>query len=249
MTELPPGMLSEEEFLAHFGVKGMKWGKTKERSSERTVLTKGTSVMNLSAEKERSLNNGHVYGAFTPKDILDYRVNYSWDLKMKGVDKIFNNAFEAKKNLTVASEKEAYDAFKKVYEANPEKTLRALAIAKKDMDYIAAIRIRILNQDADKLDEKYYQSMKKKGSEWMTGKRGYERYVSSLAISDTNRTSYFKELGAKGVDAIIDRNDIRALGTEKPLLIFNGSKSLKKVSSVELTYEDVSLAAKAFNEM
>lgn len=240
-------MMSEDEYLEQSGVKGMKWGQVKERSTERTVLKKGTEIKNISGDTARSLD-GHVYGAHLKQDVLTYKVDYSFMLKMQGAAKIFDNTFETKKDLHVASEKEAYDAFKKVYEKDPEKLLRSLAAAKKNMEYIAAIKANVLKMDSVKLDEKYYQALANRGSKNLE-KKGYERFVSSLAISDSNRTDYFKQLGRMGVGAIVDRNDLKAMGTDQPLLIFKGTTSLKsKTPAVELSYADIELATALYHK-
>lgn len=236
-----------DDFFAHFGVKGMRWGVQKgdkltkggRRLDEDIVLSKGTKIYNISADKARE-SSGHVYGAHRPEDIVNYQGDYANELKVfKGASAVFNNSFNAKTEIRAPSQKKEIDAFKDLWEKDKDSVARALAEARKDMNYGAAINARIFKLNRDNV---YHKRIMNKGENWVNNK-GYQEFSASLgAESNKSRDIYFKYWSGKGYNAVVDRNDTRVYGSKEPLLIFKGSKTLTNQKHKELSEQDIRLA-------
>jgi hypothetical protein len=234
-------MLTAEEFvLSHHGVKGMKWGVRKaDETSGDFVVGKQNPLYNISADKPRAAN-GQVYAAFTKKDVLNYRAAYTWQLKtFKGASKVFSNSFDLKSNLKVAGEKSQLDAFKKLWETDKDGISKALAASQVDISISAAIVNRLFHIDRTKAYEKKFQQASEK---YMLDK-GFKQFQSSLGVPGNNyKKPYYSLLAKRGYSALLDINDLKAMGSEKPVLIFKGKDVLKNKKSLELTESDYKLA-------
>lgn len=241
-----------EAFLEHFGTRGMKWGVRNDRTgssgqvkkgSADVKLAKGAKVLNVSINKERA-NKGHIYTAHTKRDVLNYRGDYAQQLVMfNGADKVFSNAFTVKSGINAAGRETQVKAFKKLWETDKDGVARALAESQKDMKFSAAFNARILKLDRENV---YHKRIMNKGEKWVQNK-GVEEFSASMGAGNkSGKAIYFKEMEKRGYNAIVDLNDVRVYGSDQPLLIFNGSKSLKKHSSIQLTEKDVRKAQEAY---
>lgn len=234
------GLISVEDVLEHHGVKGMKWGVRKDDGSGGDfVVGKENPLYNISADKPRDAK-GQVYAAFTKKDVLNYRAAYTWQLKaFKGADKVFSNSFDLKSDLKVAGEKSQLDAFKKLWETDKDGISKALAASQVDISISAAIVNRVFHIDRTKAYEKKFQQASEK---YMLDK-GFKQFQSSLGVPGNNyKKPYYSLLAKRGYSALLDINDLKAMGSEKPVLIFKGKDVLRNKKSLELSETDYKLA-------
>lgn len=233
-------MTEVEEFLKHHGVKGMKWGVRKEDgTSGDFVVGKENPLYNISADKPRDAK-GQVYAAFTKKDVLNYRAAYTWQLKtFKGADKVFSNSFDLKSDLKVAGEKSQLDAFKKLWETDKDGVSKALARSQVDISISAAIVNRVFHIDRTNAYEKKF----KEASEKYMLDKGFKQFQASLGVPGNNvKKPYYSLLAKRGYSALLDLNDLKAMDSEKPVLIFKGKDVLRNKKSLELTESDYKLA-------
>ena len=254
-------IISEHDYLEHFGVKGMKWGvrRAPKKGSQDVVLKKGEKVFNISAREARNIK-GQVYTAHKLKDVLNYRSTYASNQSYDNVP-VFSNAFTVTKGVKAAGRDVQVKAFKEMWDKDPSGMAKSLADVKKDMKFAAAFNARILKLDRDDV---YQKRLVKKGERWVKG-RGLNDFNASLAVTteavrsntsklDKNRTIddtykklYFDTLAKRGYNAIVDLNDTRNYGSEEPLLIFKGDKTLKRSGlAVKLTEKDMQKAEEAY---
>lgn len=233
-------MSDVDDVLAHFGVKGMKWGVRKDRgTSGDFVISKDNPLYNISANKPRDAS-GKVYAAFTKNDVINYRSMFVQQLKaFTDAPKIFSNAFELKGDLKVAGEKAQVEAFKKLWESDKKGIAKTLAESQVDISFVAAIINRGLKIDRTQAYQKKFMN----ASEDYMMTKGYKQFQSALAL-DTNKfqTPYYSLLAKRGYSALLDLNDVKAFGGEKPILVFKGKDHLRNRDTVELTESDVKLA-------
>jgi hypothetical protein len=226
--------------LQHHGVKGMKWGVRKaDETNGDFVVGKQNPLYNISADKPRDAK-GQVYAAFTKKDVLNYRAAYTWQLKaFKGASKVFSNSFDLKGDLKVAGEKSQLDAFKKLWETDKDGVAKALAASQVDISISAAIVNRLFHIDRTKAYEKKFQTATEK---YMLDK-GFTQFQASLGAPGNNiKKPYYALLAKRGYSALLDLNDLKAMDSEKPVLIFKGKDVLRNKNSLELTESDYKLA-------
>lgn len=237
------------ENLVHFGVKGMKWGVRKEEQSTSPgtsdhVVKKGTEIHNISGDAPRDIS-GHVYASYLKKDNANYRGSYSQMLKyFMGAKKTYDNVFEAKQDIKLPSEKKAVDTFKKLYDSDRENISRAMAKAKVDSTFILALGRKM----GIKVEDKQFQKYRNLGKKALAQK-GFMDFQQSLAISDYNRSKYFGSLLKQGYTGMIDSNDVKQWGSDRPLIIFKGDKSLKRKATIELSERDIDQALKEYKEL
>lgn len=234
-----------DDFLAHYGVKGMRWGVRKEDApAAPKVLKKGTTIYNISADKPRDIK-GAVYGAHEKRDVVNYRGQYATSLTtFRGAKSAFSNDFVVKKDIKVATERDQIEAFKELWNKDRDGVARALAESQKDMKIGAAIMARGFKKDRT---EVYFQRISKKGERWVNKKGAIELTRALGAETDKPRDLVFKALQKRGFDALVDLNDVKNYGSKDPILVFKGSTTLKRKGvPVELTAKDIEAANNAY---
>jgi hypothetical protein len=228
------------DFLSHHGVKGMKWGVRNDGTTNGDfVLSKSNPLYNISADKPRD-ENGQIYAAFTKDDVLNYRTSYARQLKiLKGASKVFSNSFDLKTDIKVAGEKTQVEAFKKLWESDKDGVAKALAQSQVDISISAAIMNRVLHINRTNAYEKRFM---KASEEYMLSK-GFKQFQAALAVPGNNfKTPYYSLLAKRGYRALLDINDLKAMDSEKPVLVFKGTDVLRNKKSLELTDDDIRLA-------
>jgi hypothetical protein len=269
--DVPSGLIkhsdmNEEERLIHFGVKGMKWGVRKKRpdeearkkyfkelkrgeySTEGRVIKKGEKLQNVSAGQAVGIGDRRVFVSRTAKDNAQYRSTYARTLQvMSDNAALHTNTLVATKNLKVASEKAAYDAFKKMYDKDPAGMTRALA-----MSYEGLSRTMLGMSDVPdtKLIDSKARAYSKKGEDWVRTK-GYDLFTTGTGTDMLPRDiadRYYTNLAREGYHAVRDHTDVRAKMADDPIVILRPKGSVALKDTVPLTEADIKLARSHYKE-
>lgn len=237
--------------LAHFGIKGMKWGVRRtetQLSEERRVLKRGTEFQNVSAGRAVNVGERRIFTSHTEKDNLAYRSTYAKNLKyMSDNADTYTNKLTATRDLKVASEKDAFEAFRKMYEADKPGMIRAVAESHEALT-------RTMFGMSDKVDQKLVDDnvkrYAKKGDKWMHDK-GYDLFLTAAGTDLVSRNvadRYYTSLVKQGFDAIVDQTDKKAKLGDDPIVVLKPKGNVKLKQTLPLTDDDIKLASKLYKE-
>lgn len=224
--------MNYEEYMLHFGVKGMKWGVRKQKdqinSRDRTIK-KGTTIQNISS-REFKKSDRHMYGAYTSHDktaYIDLMGNFMYN------ERGYKNEFKVKKDIKIPSDKKLVETFTAIAKANPKQVAKDMAAA-----YNA---LAIFTERSAKHYEKKISKIK--DADTKRGEKLTKEFISNMVNNKAAKTraEFFGALIKQGYDGMSDVNDRDSLsgGTQDPLIIFNPNKSLGEVKSVKLTKDDL----------
>ncbi len=220
-----------DDFIEHFGVKGMRWGVRNNHSQNtssssysvdkdgRVTIDKGHQLQRVfQTGKGSDGSKGTNYFSFTKKDNaiyvqmmaagIDSRFGF---LRKLASDKV--STMVAKEPLKSPSRKEAFDLLKStINEVGPSKGIKPF------------------NKDfSDKGALLWYQEANTK---------------IVLQKNTALNKVYFEKLRKKGYNILLDEMDTGFL-SELPIVVLNGEKSLRPISMSDISGADVR-TAKAF---
>lgn len=231
-----------KDYLEHYGILGMKWGKKKATVLDNTdrVIKKNTEFHNISKGTRDS--KGTLYTSYTKKDNLLYKGEYANELKLYfGSSDIFDNVYKPKKDIIIASEKKKVDTFRKMYESNPKEVGRSLAEAKVQTSFIRSLG-KYMGLDTTNNLAKKYSKMGKDVVE----SGAYDEFMKGLVIDTPAKRKYFDKLLKDGYDAIVDNNDKSSGMADDPLIFFKGDKSLKQIAKIPITEGEIDIAMEQY---
>lgn len=223
--------------------KGRKYGVKKKYyksfMDEDRVLEKGKHIQNISTNEKRDIDRGApVYGAHTRHDKNAYAGQYAKGMVDWG-DKAILNDIVLTKDVKVASQKTAVNAFMELYKKDPKGMSESIGRAYAELDFFHGIK-KIRDWNANRIAKKF----SKKGEDWVKSK-GYMLFNQSMMSEKESvaRTRYYDLLMKKGYGAISDINDIQTgYNSDDPIIFINPKNTMKNVKSRELTFDEIEIA-------
>jgi hypothetical protein len=223
-------VLDVETFLAHYGVKGMKWGIRKKRAynflvrEDSFLLKKGSNIHRMTTNKNEE-NKGHAYASFTEKDVRHYQKSVvSWITEAANAGEevaVFDMTMKVKKDLISPSEKTKVKTFIKlmedpnIQEEIMKSTERTIDTDQKEFRFVKlSKKVQDLGLPPDVANI-------------------YSAFSMGLYPSSKLRDSFFSELKSKGYNMIIDTED-SLLEAEAPIIVFDRADTLKTLRVTKL---------------
>lgn len=220
--------MKKENFIAHYGVKGQRWGVrryqnydgTRIKSGDR-VLSKGRELVRYTADKNERKNTYGKYASTTRMDTYVYREDaINNRLGFKTHDAIWTIRMNTISDARIRSGKNVVE------------------------DVLSSIGDQKLNAAFETLDKVgFYDSSKsshEKSKIWMNDKdvENARKLVASSMNKyvKENKESMLKKYKGKGYDAIVDPEDY-SWNYEMPLILIN-DKKFKETSRTKIKNEE-----------
>mgnify|MGYP003589323431 CR=1 FL=1 len=237
--------MDERLYLAHYGIKGMRWGVRRyqnydgsyteagkkrygwdsigyDKDDRDVVLPKGTTFQRITTASNNGITNG-VYMSYKTKD-MDYykgqlgRLRTTWLLRNNQDAKLNELKLEARTEIRLPAKKTRVSEFKKLYDKDPDAMMA------------------LINEHEGRSFKKFNSNNELKTQEM------YQRFNDALALGQNAKNAkviqkYYDALSKKGYNAIPDENDIRlsTAKTNAPIIMFNTDTSIGNVSQREVT--------------
>ncbi|WP_405309017.1 hypothetical protein [Methanobrevibacter sp.] len=235
----PAGRKRYDDGVVNGNKYGVKKKFYKSYMDEDRVLEKGKHIQNISKDKKRDVDRGDpVYGAHTRHDKNAYAGQYAKGITDWG-DKAIINDIVLTKDVKVASQKAAVNAFMELYKKDPKGMSESIGRAYAELDFFHGIQ-KFRDWNANRIANKF----SKKGEDWVQSK-GYLLFNQSMMAEKESkaRVKYYDLLMKKGYDAISDINDVQTgYNSDDPIIFINPKNTMKNVKHRELTADEIEIA-------
>lgn len=210
----------------------MRWGVRKDRgysiklgSDGSLTILSGSNIHRISSTDKES-DTGHVYAAFTEKDVQHYRHSVtSWITESAdGFDSAhtFDMSMKVTKDLIAPSEKKKIDTFIKLLDSKMAEEIQ---------------KQYVINIDgSDGNQQRRFETLSKKLQTSGMDERlsdFYSAFSLGLNYSDELRTRFFNELKKDGYNMIVDTED-SLLEAQAPIIVFERKNNLKVLKTTPL---------------
>ena len=256
---------SMEDYILHYGVKGMKWGVRKDRNKgfirtpkqrkqERiveeggTIVPIGTTFNRISTKAEKNPHPTRSYVTYTEVD-HDYYKQHMTNFRSRNFTRqMYDVSLKNIKDVAYPSHEKQVDEFVKLYGKHKVRVINDMAT--ESADRIARINT---GQPLNRLPKDFQKELRgvytKKYSELNADELrsfGYEEFIRTYSEIPVARV-YEKQLRKQGYNAIRDDNDILynrmdSINPEKSIVVFEPSRNLKVTGSVPLTRSEYDAA-------
>lgn len=217
--------ISEEDYLKHIGVPGMRWGHRKAEANitnfetDRLVIKRGTEVHRISTVSNET-NKGSGYASFLKEDSETYKKMGKVFSKC-GMTQ-FDMTLKAKKDLVSPSQKERVDVFiKKMSDPAFAKELRSMQA-----------RMFVLNMVTPQ-DIKLSRRYKDSGLS-LNKARAYRMLNQAISGNKNLRQQYLEEFKKAHFDFIVDETDLVNKQAKAPIIFIEREHSLSVINVEKL---------------
>lgn len=261
-----------DEWLAHFGVKGMRWGHRKDESKSSKDLVKSANKhfnTQLSAATEIRLHQMLGNSAIDSSKLSNrgrtvkagrqvYRVSKTKNKDIQDVGYISTNSKDRQTYRGVlgsmgifgsGARRSHSDTYETVFEATKDLTL-ASPRARFDA-FVDLMDTPSVTVGSKQITGREYLRRTGYGREVnrlesiALGEKFYTDFVSNQGMKTPLNSAYFKALKDRGYDAISDDND-RNIVSNDPLIVLDTKSSLRVLSVHQLTNDDINKAIGSF---
>lgn len=258
-------MMTTEEFLAHHGVKGMKWGVRRDRATNK-----------LSKSEKKAYNN-------EMGKVLDKRFARIFDTEGSlDISRLSDKKVEIAKNSEVyrvvgKKNKDAKDSYistnqqdranykiaipPKPFSQNYEVTLKTTnkltsPSEKERFDAFTTIldQPSVVLKDGktitgrEYLKQNGYRSKVKDVDTQRVGAATYRQVIQTQWMDNPFNDAYFNEVRSRGYNALIDDNDANIV-SKSPVILLNPDYTVKRTSIKPITKNDINDAKRKFKSV
>lgn len=255
-------MTTVDEFLVHYGVKGMKWGVRKEDKPFKDKLSKAEKkAYNDEYGKMFEKRWNRSFGLDGP---IEYHKLSNDPVTIKKGHELYRVV--GKKNLnapdtyvsTNEQDRNTYRLAMGRSRHHQEITLKATKdlmspSEKERIDaFISLMDTRSIELNNGKqvtgreyLKKRGYRKEVKQLDSQRLGLAAYNQFAESQWMRDPINTAYFNEVKKRGYNAIVDDND-RNIVSKQPIIVLDTNGSVKRMKITPLTKNDYVQAKREF---